>query len=324
MNQIIIREQEICEFKKNDSNDSKHKVYRLEITDHKRLNHLDQYIKPQIGDLLRLAIINRGRVVSAKVIEYKKSNNCTLEFEKESINSTLPVSAFGKNFQAIIGLSRPPTLKKIFEHGTTMGVTSFHLLSTTLTEKSYLSSKVLNQEEFELYLELGLSQSSLYYNIPNVEVYKNIEQFRGRFKNYNFKEKLSERGGLLEVGHKSERDFDAENGRATNGRATNGLLKKRALNKFILSASANKSKSFADYITMQSNNINFNIDDVDSDIDNIILAIGPERGFTKEEELFFIEELEFLPVKVSNSILRVEHALFHAIAQLELLFRKIR
>jgi len=50
----------------------------------------------------------------------------------------------------------------------------------------------------------------------------------------------------------------------------------------------------------------------------IHLVIGPERGFTKNEEDYFINQ-GFRPVLISNSTLRVEIACFSALSQLELL-----
>ena len=45
-------------------------------------------------------------------------------------------------------------------------------------------------------------------------------------------------------------------------------------------------------------------------------AVGPERGFTARE-LQQLLDLDFKQVKVSQSVLRVEHACFYGLAQLE-------
>lgn len=59
--------------------------------------------------------------------------------------------------------------------------------------------------------------------------------------------------------------------------------------------------------------------DVDIDFNKpITLAVGPERGFISED----IEQFHhagFTSIKISSSILRVEHAVYSAISQLELL-----
>lgn len=46
--------------------------------------------------------------------------------------------------------------------------------------------------------------------------------------------------------------------------------------------------------------------------------IGPERGFTPEEEMVF-EQLDFMPISIGPSIQRVEYAVASSLAQLELL-----
>ena len=50
----------------------------------------------------------------------------------------------------------------------------------------------------------------------------------------------------------------------------------------------------------------------------ITLAIGPERGFISEDIERF-HEAGFISVKISSSILRVEHAIYSAVSQLELI-----
>jgi RsmE family RNA methyltransferase len=49
----------------------------------------------------------------------------------------------------------------------------------------------------------------------------------------------------------------------------------------------------------------------------ITLAIGPERGWVKNEIATF-NAAGFKSVKISSSILRVEHAFYSAVSQLEL------
>lgn len=51
---------------------------------------------------------------------------------------------------------------------------------------------------------------------------------------------------------------------------------------------------------------------------DITLAIGPERGFISDDIARF-HEAGFKSIKISSSILRVEHAIYSAVSQLELL-----
>ncbi len=49
----------------------------------------------------------------------------------------------------------------------------------------------------------------------------------------------------------------------------------------------------------------------------LVLAFGPERGWTEDEETKFLS-YDFEPVKISNSILRLEQAVSHSLGQIEL------
>ena len=53
----------------------------------------------------------------------------------------------------------------------------------------------------------------------------------------------------------------------------------------------------------------------------ITLAVGPERGFINDD-LEIFHQAGFTSVKISSSILRVEHAVYSAISQLELLRKR--
>lgn len=62
--------------------------------------------------------------------------------------------------------------------------------------------------------------------------------------------------------------------------------------------------------------------DVDIDFSlPITLAVGPERGFISEDIEKF-HHAGFTSVKISSSILRVEHAIYSAVSQLELLRKR--
>jgi RsmE family RNA methyltransferase len=63
--------------------------------------------------------------------------------------------------------------------------------------------------------------------------------------------------------------------------------------------------------------------DVDIDFSNpVTLAVGPERGFINSDIERF-HQAGFTSIKISSSILRVEHAVYSAVSQLELLRSRI-
>ncbi len=218
------------------------------ITEPKILSHMHNVLRSKVGDILRLAILNHD-IYSGEIISLN-TNDCQVKLKFQQ-KAALPW------FNLIVGLSRPQTMKKILEHGTTFGASGFHFFKAELSEKSYLDSKIFIDETYKEYMIDGLSQSGIYSHCPlfSLEKYNPASQFKNQLGN-----------------------------------------------KFILDL--NTDKNFHDY-----------------PIDNsapIHLALGPERGFTKSDIAEF-HDAGFLSVKISPSILRVEHAVYASVAQLELL-----
>lgn len=217
------------------------------ISDQLILNHIHQTLKLKIGDTVKCTILNSGRT-TGKISELT-TDTCRL-----TLGNILPGNA--QWFDLIIGLSRPQTTKKILEHATTFGAQRFHFFKAALSEKSYLDSKIFSDKSYEEYLLAGLSQASIYTQLPEFQMdkYNPADQYKTRPQ------------------------------------------------KFILDLKA--EKSFLD------TKIDWSLP--------IILAIGPERGWI-EEDLAHFHHAGFTSIKISSSILRVEHAVYSAISQLELL-----
>ena len=218
-----------------------------EILDHQILNHIHTTLKLKVGDTVKIIIHHKG-IGLGSVISLS-SNFCKIKIEK--------IHQGQKNwFDLIVGISRPQTTKKILEHATTFGANSFHFYKATLSEKSYLDSKVFETQSMNDHLISGLSQSTIYQELPKVKTYQ-----------YNPAEQF--------------KDFEQ---------------------KFILDIKGNET--FLDY------KIDFN--------KPIALSIGPERGFI-QEDLTPFKNAGFKSIKISPTVLRVEHAIYAAISQLELL-----
>lgn len=129
--------------------------------------HLLNIVKVQLNSTLKLTILNEG-IGSAKIIEIK-NNEIRVKIIEIKDGLHFPI-------EVIIGASRPPTLKKVIEHGSTMGVSRFHIVHCELTEKSYLQSKVLQNDQFTTLSKLGLSQSTVFYKQPEIKIYKSLNQ----------------------------------------------------------------------------------------------------------------------------------------------------
>ncbi|WP_127716573.1 RsmE family RNA methyltransferase [Halobacteriovorax sp. HLS] len=216
------------------------------FSDSKRLGHIQTHLKSSVGDILKVTILNTG-IFEALIEEISSSRI------KIKIQSELPASR--PWFNLLVGLSRPQTIKKVLEHSTTFGAKSFSLFRANLSQKSYASSKIYENDTYQEYLIDGLAQSKTYFNLPDfeLETYLNLQKFESQ------------------------------------------------KNKFFLSL--NSQSSFLDF---------------KGQLDNPLIAIGPERGWTAKEEQK-LTEAGFRPIKISHSCLRVEHAIYSAVSQLEMI-----
>lgn len=127
-------------------------------------DHLRDVVKVKVGDELKATILEDG-LTTLKVLSIYE--NIEVEVGKTFPGRSYPI-------QLIIGASRPPTMKKLFEHCSAMGVQSFYIYKAILSDKSYLTSKVY--EKFEELSLLGLSQSAVFYKAPTLKKTYNYEQ----------------------------------------------------------------------------------------------------------------------------------------------------
>lgn len=216
------------------------------IFDPERLKHLKAVLKAKVGDTLKVSLIGEG--IGKAYIKELAPKSLTLSLEQMEPLNHAP-------YDLIVAVSRPPTLKKILEHATTLGVGRFDFFKADLSEKSYLDAKLFKEQNYLKHLKYGISQGAIYHHLPEIELHKNI----------------------LNDWKKREQ-------------------------KFILSPQSTTS-----FLTQK---LDFK--------KRITLAIGPERGWTKDELAKF-KDLGFISIGISPAILRVETATFSSLGQLELL-----
>lgn len=220
------------------------------ITDTHVLSHIHTTLKLALGDEVRCTVLNQGR--SLGTVTELGNDFCKLQLSSITKGEE-------QWFDLVVGLSRPQTTKKILEHATTFGARRFHFFKAALSDKSYLASKIFENNSYEKFLLNGLSQAAIYTQLPEFKLDK-----------YNPAEHY-----------------------------------KDAPQKFLLDLKTDKSFS-----------------DIEIDFTKpITLAVGPERGFINEDIERF-HHAGFTSIKISSSILRVEHAVYSAISQLELLRKR--
>lgn len=219
------------------------------ITDARVITHLHETLKASTGDTFKCTVLGKGLALGT--LESITKNECRLVLSE--IRPAHP-----QWFNLVVGISRPQTSKKILEHATTFGAKNIHFFKASLSEKSYLDSKVFEDSEMQEHLVAGLSQSAIYGELPLVKVDK-----------YNPADSY-----------------------------------KVLPQKFILDLNGKEN------FLQTALNIDFNIP--------VTLAVGPERGFISEDIERF-HQAGFKSVRISSSILRVEHAIYSAVSQLELI-----
>ncbi|MBF0205333.1 MAG: RNA methyltransferase [Oligoflexia bacterium] len=256
----------------------------MPLSAEERIQHLQQVLKLKPNDHLRICIINHPSQTQnstqqmATVLELTP-HRCVLLMNFENPNltvNTVKVNDIQPSLPRIhlfVALCRPPTMKKILEHASCMGVDSFHFFLSHLSEKSYLQSKILDEKNYRRLIHLGLSQSAHYCQEPKVYFYNSIKEIKF-LSGDNY--------------HHYLLDPDASD-------TFNSLNSPNSPN----------SPNFTPHSCSPSYNIS--------------LAIGGERGLSSAEKEFFCCN-NFQKIKVSAATLRVEMAIFYALAQLELSF----
>ena len=218
-------------------------------SDRYRLTHLFDVLKVKVGDQIKVTVLNQG-IGQATI---KQFSNDSLELV---ISEPLKTNSFPQ-WHLLVGLSRPPTMKKILEHATSLGVTHFHFLPAAMSEKSYQSSKIWEADSVQKFLIDGLMQSARYYQMPQIHHYKNWHEIP-TFENYDRR--------ILSLAPDTApmKPIDAKQ--------------------------------------------------------PLVLALGPERGFTKQEDEN-LRQKGFKPISIAPSVLRVEIATFAALGQCHFLLR---
>lgn len=221
----------------------------FEVASQEKRDHLTKHLKVREGDKIKVAVESEG--LGFATVEKIKDHGLILRVSELT-------SAKKQPYSLLVGASRPPTMKKILEHGTCLGVKKFIFFPAKLSEKSYLKSKIYEEQFLNELLILGIEQSGSFCELPSVEIANNLEA---------------------------------------------ALERVESKNRFLLSLNSKK----------------FLNSTIEKDC-SVTVAIGPERGWTLDEERD-LENSQFQPVQISTNILRVEIATFVALGQLEYLFQ---
>lgn len=117
----------------------------------RRHRHACDILKACPGDEFKVGVLN-GRLGTGRVLE------CREDFLRMNVDLTQEPPA-KHHITLLLGLPRPPVLRRLLSAVTAMGVEKIVLMQTARVEKSYWNSPVLREENIRRALMLGLEQA---------------------------------------------------------------------------------------------------------------------------------------------------------------------
>ena len=117
----------------------------------RRLEHVRKIHRATVGDHLRVGVVN-GRIGSARLTLLEKRQ---MELRIEHLDREPPPPS---PVTLAVALPRPPSMQKVLQHGTAMGVKHFVFFHSRRVEKSYWDSSAMEEAAIEEHLRLGLEQ----------------------------------------------------------------------------------------------------------------------------------------------------------------------
>lgn len=142
---------------------------RALLADPRRVEHILLVHKAQIGDSLKLGMINgswgQGKILALDNREILLGNIVLDQLPPAPLPLTL-----------LLGLPRPKMLKRIFQTVATLGVKKIYLINSYRVEKSYWQTPWLTPEAILSQLVLGLEQGCD-TRLPDVTLVKRFKPF---------------------------------------------------------------------------------------------------------------------------------------------------
>lgn len=146
-------------------------IYPEEVTENTVLISTSRWevIRTKVhSEKFRVGVLGKCTAIATKFSESADGVRLTLTEKKDPLER-LGISLF-------VGLSRPPTIKKVIGVATMMGVKELHFISTENGEKSYLQSSMLKEPALSQEIEKALEQACDCI-APVIEIHRNWGSF---------------------------------------------------------------------------------------------------------------------------------------------------
>lgn len=132
------------------------------IKDPIRIAHLRDHLKVELNQELKVVVPGRG-LARGRIKKINPWNEVHFDLKDFRAGEERWIDLY-------IGLCRPPSAKKIIEHGVGLPIRSITFFKADLSDKSYLTSKVFKEGFTKKLLDDGLSQAGFYHDTPQVKL----------------------------------------------------------------------------------------------------------------------------------------------------------
>lgn len=134
----------------------------------RRGQHIKKTLKSEIGDTLRVGIVN-GRIGTGTVENISKKA-VTLLIDLQGPQTARPT------IDLILALPRPIMLKRVLAQASSLGVNQIFLTNANRVEKSFFAASILQEDNYREFLLQGLEQA-MDTIVPKVHICKRFKPF---------------------------------------------------------------------------------------------------------------------------------------------------
>lgn len=142
-----------------------------------RAIHLDKVLHKNVGDTFNCGVIN-GKAGIATITKVTEVFNEKSQKIQRGFEFTFEATNDGKLLNPlvlIVGFVRPIQLKRAMRDAAGLGVKEVHLTCTELTEKSYINSKMVQEDEVSKFLLDGTIQAASTH-VPKVFYHNSLNE----------------------------------------------------------------------------------------------------------------------------------------------------
>lgn len=261
----------------------------------RRAEHLLAILKVAVGDSVRTGMVNGAKGIGRVCAVQTGQVELVVDWE-EAKN---PQESAAPHIKLILALPRPIMLQRILRQATVLGVRHFHLIRSRRVEKSFFHTPLLHPDKTRSLLLEGLEQA-MDTRLPEVSIHPRFKPFME-----DVLPKLTGRGLIAHPGLELRladfflRDHMRDTLEQNAGQRILSTVQPDNKKKLVIDRDKQRIKT--------------------QKIQKILLAVGPEGGFSDYELQAFLD-LGFTGFSMGPRILHVDTAVVSLLAQLQLLY----